>query len=46
MYRLKMGEIGLIKCFIHYMYYLEELGNPIADDWTYITVDDFDYNIK
>ena len=23
-HRLKMGEIGLIKCFIHYLYYLEE----------------------
>ena len=41
-YRLKMGEIGLIKCFIHYMYYLEALGNPIVDDWTNITVDYFD----
>jgi hypothetical protein len=39
---LKRGEIGLIKSFIHYMYYLQELGNTIGDDWTNITMDDFD----
>ena len=41
-HRLKRGEIGLIKSFIHYMYYLEELSNPIGDDCTNITMDNFD----
>ena len=39
---LKMGEIGLIKSFIHYMYYLEELGNTIGDYFTNFTMDNFD----
>ena len=39
---LKMGEIVLIKSFIHYMYYLEELGNTIGDDLTNVTMDNFD----
>ena len=41
-HRLKMGEIGLIKCFIHYLYYLEESGNLIGNNWTNITMDAFD----
>jgi hypothetical protein len=42
MYRLKKGEIGLLKCFIHYVYYRDETNNPIGDDWTKITMADFD----
>jgi hypothetical protein len=31
-YCLKKGEIGLIKSFIHFVYYRDEIGNPIGDD--------------
>ena len=41
-YRLKKGEIGLIKSFIHFVHYRDEIGNPIGDDWRSITQDEFD----
>jgi hypothetical protein len=41
-YCLKKGEIGIIKSFIHYVHYRDEIGNPIGDDWRNITQDDFD----
>jgi hypothetical protein len=41
-HRLKKGEIGLLKSFIHYFYYRNESGNPIGDKWTAITMADFD----
>jgi hypothetical protein len=36
-----MGEIGLIKSFIHYVH-LREKAKPIGNDWKFITMDDFD----
>ena len=41
-YKLKKGEMGLIKCFIHYVYYRDEINDPINNEWTKITMDDFD----
>jgi hypothetical protein len=41
-YCLKKGEIGLIKSFIHFVHYRDEIGNPIGDDWRSITQDEFD----
>jgi hypothetical protein len=41
-YCLKKGEIGLIKSFIHFVHYRDEIGNPIGDDWHSITQDEFD----
>jgi hypothetical protein len=41
-HRLKKGEIGLLKSFIHYIYYRDESGNPIVDKWTAVTMADFD----
>ena len=41
-HKLKKGEMGLIKCFIHYVYYCDEIGHPIGSDWTSITMEDFD----
>jgi hypothetical protein len=37
--KLKIGEIGLIKSFIHYVHFCEET-NPIGNDWKSITMDD------
>jgi hypothetical protein len=41
-YCLKKGEIGLIKSFIHFVHYRDEIGNPIGDDWRSITQYEFD----
>jgi hypothetical protein len=41
-YCLKKGEIGLIKSFIHFVHYRDEIGNPIGDGWRSITQDEFD----
>jgi hypothetical protein len=41
-YCLKKGEIGLIRSFIHFVHYRDEIGNPIGDDWRSITQDEFD----
>jgi hypothetical protein len=38
----KKGEIGLIKSFIHFVHYRDEIVNPIGDDWRSITQDEFD----
>jgi hypothetical protein len=40
---LKKGEIGLLKLFIHYIYYRDESGNPSGDTWTAINMADFDH---
>jgi hypothetical protein len=40
--RRKKGEMGLVKAFIHYIYYRYESGNLIGDSWTALTMDDFD----
>jgi hypothetical protein len=37
----KMGPIGCIKSFIHYVHFYEET-NPIGNDWKSITMDHFD----
>jgi hypothetical protein len=39
--KLKIGEIGLIKSFIHYVHFRDKI-NPIGNDWKSITMDDFD----
>jgi hypothetical protein len=39
--KLKIGEIGLLKSFIQYVYFREET-NPIGNDWKSVTKDDFD----
>ena len=41
-HKLKKGEMGLLKCFIHYVYYRDEICDPIDNDWTKITMDKFD----
>jgi hypothetical protein len=41
-YCLKMGEIGLIKTFIHFVHYRNEINNLIGNDWTNVTIDEFD----
>jgi hypothetical protein len=41
-HRLKEGAIGLLKSFIHYIYYCDESENQIGDNWTAITMADFD----
>jgi hypothetical protein len=41
-HRLKKGEMGILKSFIHYIYYCDESENPIGDKWTDITMADFD----
>jgi hypothetical protein len=41
-HRLKKGEMGILKSFIHYIYYRDESENPIGDKWTAITMADFD----
>jgi hypothetical protein len=43
MHKLKKGEMGLIKCFIHYVYYRGEINDPIGNDWSKITMEDFDF---
>jgi hypothetical protein len=40
-HRLKKGEMGILKSFIHYIYYRDESENPIGDKWTAITMADF-----
>jgi hypothetical protein len=42
MYCLKMGEIKLIKTFIHYVYYRQEINQPINNQWLSVTQEDFD----
>jgi hypothetical protein len=34
--------MGILKSFIHYIYYPDESENPIGDKWTAITMADFD----
>ena len=41
-YCVTKGEIGLIKSFIHFVHYRDEIGNPIGDDWPSIIQDEFD----
>ena len=41
-YRLKYGEINLIKTFIHYVHYRQEINKPIDNQWLSITQEDFD----
>jgi len=41
-YSLKKGEKGLIRSFIHFVHYRKEINNPIGDDWTSVTVDEFE----
>jgi hypothetical protein len=46
---LKRGEIGLIRAFIHYVHYRQEINDPIDNQWLSITQEDFDQfrcNIK
>jgi hypothetical protein len=39
--KLRIGEIGLLKSFIHYVHFHEET-NPIGNDWKSIAMDDFE----
>ena len=41
-YKLKKGEMGLLRCFIHYVYYRDEIRDPISNEWAKITIDKFD----
>jgi hypothetical protein len=41
-YCLRKGEICLIKSFIHFVHYCDEIGDPIDDDCRSITQDEFD----
>jgi hypothetical protein len=40
-HKLKRGEIGVKKSFIHYVHFHEGI-NPIGNDWKSIEMDDFD----
>jgi hypothetical protein len=40
--RLRAGETGLIKTFIHFVHYHEEINDPIGDKWLSITQEEFD----
>jgi hypothetical protein len=47
--RLRKGETGLIKTFIHFVHYREEISDPIGDKWLSITQeesDQFHVNLK
>jgi hypothetical protein len=39
---INMGEIGLVKAFIHFVHYCKEINIPIDDQWLTITQDEFD----
>ena len=39
---LNKGDAGLLKTFIHYVYYRDEINDPIGDKWLSITQDEFD----
>jgi hypothetical protein len=36
-YPLKKGAVGLIKTFIYFVHYHDEINNPINDQWSTIT---------
>jgi hypothetical protein len=36
------GDSGLLKTFIHYVHYRDEINDPIGDKWLSITQDKFD----
>jgi hypothetical protein len=46
MVRLRKGENGLIKMFIHFVHYCEEIYDPIGDKWLSITQEEFDAPTK
>jgi hypothetical protein len=37
--KLQRGNVGLLKSFIHYVYHRDSIGNPIGNDWLYVTED-------
>jgi hypothetical protein len=39
---LNKGDSGLLKTFIHYVHYHDEISDPIGDKWLSITQDEFD----
>ena len=41
-YKLKKGEMGLLRCFIHYVYYRDEINDPINNEWNKVTMEKFD----
>jgi hypothetical protein len=46
---IRRGEIGLLRTFIHFVHYREEISDPIDNKWTTITQDEFNQfrcNIK
>jgi hypothetical protein len=45
-YSLKKVEKGLIRSFIYFVHYQKEINNPIGDDWTNVTVDEFEQFIR
>jgi hypothetical protein len=38
-HQLRRGEIGMIKSYIHYVHYRNDIGNPIGNDWLLVTSD-------
>jgi hypothetical protein len=40
---LKRGEIGLLRTFLHFVHYREEINDPIDNKWTGITQDEFNH---
>jgi hypothetical protein len=34
-----VGDVGLPKSFIHYVYHRDSIGNPIGNDWLSVTED-------
>jgi hypothetical protein len=42
MSNLNKGDSGILKTFIRYVFYRDEISNPIGDKWTSITQEDFD----
>ena len=41
-YKLKKGEMGLLRCFIHFVYYRDEINDPINNEWNKVTMEKFD----
>jgi hypothetical protein len=42
LHHLNKGDSGLLKTFIHYGHYRDEINDPIGDKWLSITQDELD----
>ena len=39
---LRKGDMGILRAFTSYIGYMHSCGDPIGEDWSSITIDDFD----